>query len=268
MFIDEIVDVPEGEQKEDNTLSEKELSAFLAAMQAKFPQHYALTVILASTGMRFCHASALRWEDIDEAQGVIVVRRKNILGRIGPVSRKKRAPRTIPLHPKVLEVLKWHHAELVAEEHPGLGGGFMFPTRTGTLRQPSSLYKAWARCLEAAGINRRFTPHGMRHAFNDITRRAKVDPLVIRSITGHVTEEMRADYSTVELNERHEALSTVLRLVPGVNGMDEPKGMDRGMDRTSGTKTAGEAHRLTGRNPSQIRERETGLEPATFSLGS
>jgi integrase len=240
MFIDEIVDVPESVEKEENTLSEDELSAFLAAMQTEFPQHYALTVVLASTGLRFCHASALRWEDIDEAKGVIVVRRKNIYGRIGAVSRKKRAPKNIPLHPKVLDVLKWHRRELVANQHPGLSDGYMFPSRTGTLRQPSSLYKAWTRCLEAAGIQRRFTVHGMRHAFNDITRRAKVDPLVIRSITGHVTEEMRADYSTVDLAERHQALATVLRLVPGVaNDEATDAGMDRGMDPDPKAETAG-----------------------------
>jgi hypothetical protein len=64
----------------------------------------------------------------------------------------------------------------------------------------------------------------MGHAFIDITRRANVDPLVIRSITGHVTEEMRADYSTVDLHERHQALATVLRLVPGPPGPDSGGG--------------------------------------------
>jgi hypothetical protein len=37
MLLDEIVDVPEGVEKEDNTLSEDELAAFLAAMLPKFP---------------------------------------------------------------------------------------------------------------------------------------------------------------------------------------------------------------------------------------
>ena len=37
----------------------------------------------------------------------------------------------------------------------------------------------------------RFTIHGLRRTFNDLTRRAGVDGVVIKSLTGHVTEKMR-----------------------------------------------------------------------------
>jgi integrase len=97
--------------------------------------------------MRFCHASALRWEDVDERRSVILVQRKNVPGLVGPVSRKKRAPRTIPLHANVIEVLRWHRQQLIAAQHPGLSSGYMFPSRVGTLRQPNSVYKAWQGCL-------------------------------------------------------------------------------------------------------------------------
>src|SRR5262249_28061115 len=62
---------------ETNSLTPAELARFLEAMREKYPRTYALTVLLAYTGLRFCHASALRWEDIDEEKGVIRVVRKN-----------------------------------------------------------------------------------------------------------------------------------------------------------------------------------------------
>ena len=68
------------------------------------PQHFALVAVLAFTGLRFCHASALRWEDVDADNGVLRVVRKNIRGRVGPVSRKKRAPREYPLHPTLAAI--------------------------------------------------------------------------------------------------------------------------------------------------------------------
>lgn len=54
---------------EANALTPEQLTAFLEAMRENYPQHFGIVVLLAYTGLRFCHASALRWEDWDEAEG-------------------------------------------------------------------------------------------------------------------------------------------------------------------------------------------------------
>ena len=41
-----------------------------------------------------------------------------------------------------------------------------------------------------------------------------MDAVVIRSLTGHVTEKMRAHYSTIGLDEKREAVASVHRLIP------------------------------------------------------
>jgi integrase len=64
------------------------------------------------------------------------------------------------------------------------------------------------------GITDRFTIHGLRRTFNDLARRAGVDAVVTKSITGHVTEQMREHYSTVQLDEKRQAVAGVLKLVP------------------------------------------------------
>jgi len=38
--------------------------------------------------------------------------------------------------------------------------------------------------------------------------------VVTKSITGHVTEQMREHYSSVDLSEKREAIANVVRLVP------------------------------------------------------
>jgi integrase len=184
------ISLPEAplESEEPNSLTPTQLAAFLDAMREHYPQHHALVVVLAFTGLRFCHASALRWDDWDEATGVIRLVRKQVRGKVGPVSRKKRAPR--------------------------LAAGWMFPSSTGTLRAPSSVDKAWDRCLELAQIDKRFTVHGLRYTFTDLVRRANVDAVVRRALTGHVTEEMQRKYSTVGLDEKRAAVAGVIRLVP------------------------------------------------------
>ncbi len=183
-------------------------------MRTHYPQHHALVATLAYTGLRFCHASALRWEDWDEESGVLRVVRKHFRGEIGPVSRKKQAPKEYPVEPELTEILREHRQRMLREQAKGLEGGWMFPSTEGTLRTPNSLDRAWARCLKHATITKRFTVHGLRYTFTDLVRRANVDAVVRRALTGHVTEEMQRHYSTVGLDEKRAAIAGVLRLVP------------------------------------------------------
>lgn len=210
------VALPEAEfdGEESKAISAEELARFLEAFRVHHQQHYALVVLLAYTGLRFCHASALRWEDWDEEAGVIRVVRKQVGRRVGPVSRKKRAPKEYPVEPELAAVLREQRLRLLVEQAPGLAEGWMFPTKVGTLRAPSSVDKAWKKALVTAKIERRFTLHGLRYTFTDLVRRANVDAVVRRALTGHVTEEMQRHYSTVGMDEKRAAVAGVIRLVP------------------------------------------------------
>lgn len=209
------VTFPDRDQREgSNALTGGELASFLETMRVKSPHNYALAATLAFTGLRFCHASALRWEDIDEEKAVIHIQRKQSRGEVGPVSRRKRAPRTLPLVPELASVLREQRSKLLTEQAPGFDSGWCFPSEAGTLRTPGSLVKAWRSCAKAAKIEGRFTPHGLRRTFNDLARRAGVDAVVTKAITGHVTEQMREHYSSVALDEKRAAISNVVRLVP------------------------------------------------------
>jgi len=164
----ELPDAPM-DHSEPNALSPEQLVDFLEAMREKSPQHYAIVCTLAYTGLRWCHASALRWEDFDEEAGIIRVLRKQVRGKVGPISRKKRAPKEYPIEPELVEILKWHRRRLLEEQAPGLAAGWMFPSSAGTLR------------------------------------RANVDVVIRRALTGHVTEEMQRRYSTVGMDEKRAA---------------------------------------------------------------
>ena len=212
------------EPEERNALASDELARFLWAMREGYPHHLALTAVLAFTGLRFCHASALQWDDWDEENEVIYVKRKQVRGRVGKVSRKKRAPRQLPVEPELAMILREHRQLMLAQQAPGLGDGWIFPSKVGTLRAPSSLYKAWERCLEAAEIDRRFTIHGLRYTFTDLTRRAKADAVVRRALTGHVTESMQDRYSSVALDEKRSAVAGVHKLVADARASLEPGG--------------------------------------------
>jgi integrase len=86
--------------------------------------------------------------------------------------------------------------------------------------------------LKAAGIEGRFTVHGLRRTFVDLSRRAGIDPVTSKSLTGHVTEKMREHYSSVDLEEKRTAVGKVVRLVVNRGGGD------RSGDQESGSKKA------------------------------
>jgi integrase len=238
------VSLPEAviEDEEANSLTPDELTRFLDAFRDDHPTHFPLVVLLAYTGLRFCHASALRWDDWDEAAGVIRVQRKQVRREIGPVSRKKRAPKTYPVGPELAEVLTKHRGWMMAKQVPGFETGYMFPSSAGTLRCPSSLVKAWDACLAKAKIEKRFTVHGLRYTFTDLVRLANVDAVVRRALTGHVTEEMQRHYSTVGMDEKRAAVAGVLRLVPldrDQRGVSTPESGTSGGTSDSETAKAG-----------------------------
>lgn len=205
---------PQEELPEDsNALSPVELAAFLTEMRASFPQHYALAVTLAFTGLRFCHASALKWEDWDEEGDILRVRRKQVRGEVSAVTKKKRAPGAIPVEPELAEILREQRARLEAAGPLLSKGGWMFPSEVGTLRATGSMKKAWKKCLKAAKVRRRFTLHGLRYTFTDLIRLSKADAVVRRALTGHVTREMQDHYSHVGTEEKRAAIAGALKLV-------------------------------------------------------
>ena len=101
---------------------------------------------------------------------------------IGPVSRKKRAPKEYPVEPELAEILRAHRQRMLREQAKGLEAGWMFPSTRGTLRTPNSLDRAWENSLEHAEITKRFTVHGLRYTFTDLVRRANVDAVVRRAL--------------------------------------------------------------------------------------
>jgi len=264
------------ESDEGNALSPEQLQKFMAAMRTAYPQHYPLLATLAYTGLRFCHASALRWEDWDEKAGVLHIRRKQVNGKVGPVTRKKRAPNEYPVAPELAAIIDQHRKVLTAvaiEQHkdPKALLTWMFPSATWTLRTPNTMDRAWNKCLEIAGITKRFTLHGLRYTFTDLVRLANVDAVVRRALTGHVTEEMQRHYSTVGMNEKRAAVAGVLKLVPIAEPTSSSKSGTKG-----GTTLKAEGRRAPGgsilpasqpANSNTSVERDTRFELATFSLG-
>ncbi len=77
----------------------------------------------------------------------------------------------------------------------------VFPSVTGGLRRPKSITKPFDAALAAAGIKRRQTIHGLRRTFNDLLCQVASGE-VVRSMTGHSTQQMTEHYSHIANSEK------------------------------------------------------------------
>jgi integrase len=209
-----------------------------------------LVVFLANTGCRRGEALALRWEGVDLERGLV---------RFWP-SRfwqpKNNSPREVPISTAL---------------RPWLEGArrstHVFPSRlideeTG-IRRPYATWpqKQFETARDAAGLSG--GPHKLRHTFASHFLAARPDLPLLAEILGHSSTYVTEIYAHMLPGHLERARDAVSMPAPA-----EALAMHRWrLDRAVKAKTV---RKPSGANAavSVTSERETGFEPATFSLGS
>lgn len=220
-------------RKDPNLLTSDELDRFLAVAWKRWPQHYALILVLFTTTVRIATALALRWDDLDlETMEIVVQRRLSGSGKrvevIPGVKRDRHGEDTPPLLPEVLEALQVHRATFNDAQR---SSGLLFPSpRTGGHQARTVLARPFEDICKHAGITKRFTPHGCRRTGAKLYGRTSGTRMAMR-IAGHMTEAMHEHYAPVGAAEKLEAGRRAfggLRLLQGAGG---------GSERETGTQT-------------------------------
>lgn len=202
---------PAYSEEQPNSLTPVQLAQMLAHFDSEWVD---AAHLMAFTGMRWCEVAGLQWADIDLDAGVLRIRRANVKGYIGE-PKTETSRRTLALPWEVVYRLRDRHRAMVKARHPGLTAGWVFPKDDGGLHRGYPLAKPLQRACKAAGIGIRFTQHGLRRTWNDLTRR-HVDGAVVRAIMGHSEkggEVMTDHYSSVRLADKRAGLETVIQVV-------------------------------------------------------
>src|SRR2546425_3048367 len=182
----EFLPYPQDRRRLPTVLSREEVSRLIDAAGTLFRRTLLMT--LYGTGMRRSELANLKVSDIDSQRMIIRV-----------VAGKGGKDRDLPLSPTLLETLReywrWRKPKL-----------YMFPTRIRGLpaEEPISDKTVWIACSEAArraGINKRVTPHTLRHSWATHLLEAGTDLRTIQVLLGHGDLETTAQY--LHLSQRH-----------------------------------------------------------------
>lgn len=202
-------------RKEPNLLTADELDRFLAVARERWPQHYALILVLFTTTLRLGAALALRWEDLDLEEQVVVAVRRLSEGEVIPGVKRDRFGEDVPpLMPEVHEALKGLKATYNERE---AASGLLFPAADGRHHARTVLRKPFKDILKQAGITKRFTPHGCRRTGEKLYGRTAGTRMAME-IAGHKTLAMHHHYAPILADEKQAAARSAfggLRVLDG-----------------------------------------------------
>ena len=183
-------------------LSPEEVVRFLEA--APGPKYKAALSAAYGAGLRVSEVVALKVSDIDSKRMILRIEQG-----------KGRKDRHAMLSPQLLELLRdWYR---IARPQVWLFPG-QNPVNPLTTRQLNRAVHAAAHIAE---INKRVTPHTLRHSFATHLLESNVDIRVIQVLLGHAKLDTTALYTRVATNTIREVTSPLDRLTPLRRKKDE-----------------------------------------------
>lgn len=182
----EHIPMPRTPVKLPEILSREEIARLIEG--ASNLMYRAIIMTLYSTGMRRAEVCRLQVSDIDSSRNVIHIR-----------GGKRRRDRDVPLSRKLLETLReyWRWMKPKTWLFPGYEKGWRVDV-------PITDKVVWHACKEAAknaGIQKRVTPHLLRHSYATHLLEAGADLRTIQLLLGHV--ELKHTVIYLHLSQRH-----------------------------------------------------------------
>jgi integrase len=203
---------------EAHYLSIAEVAALLEA--AKDSRHATLFGLLVSTGLRRGEALALRWQDVDLANGLLRVH--GTLSRVGGhlvISEPKtdRSRRDVPLSPATVVLMRSVKASQAVERLKAasiwVDTGHIFTTERRTPVDPRNALRAISTAAKSSGMPD-VGLHTLRHSFATHILEAGVPLHTVSELLGHssvaVTGDVYGHVSTEGARSAVERLSAAM----------------------------------------------------------
>lgn len=174
-----LIPIPKVPQSLPEVLAGTEVDTLLQCIEPF--KHRVVIVITYAAGLRIEEACALRTTDLDSKRMLIHV-------HMG----KGAKDRCVMLSQRLLIALR----EYWVLERPG--PGFLFPgQRAGTYVHPDTVRESLRNAVLKCGLQKRVTPHILRHCFGTHLLEAGTDLRVIQALLGHASIRTTVRYTRV-----------------------------------------------------------------------
>lgn len=177
--------VPRTPKKNMPTFTESELEKLFAQPDKKTNKgyrDYTIMLTLLDTGVRVSELCGLKLDDVDLANGYLIV--------MGKGSRE----RYVPIGSKVTKALLKYR---MTHRPEGSGADSLFLTRDGRPVNKARVQKIIRRYGEKAGIRTRTSPHTFRSTKAVLYLRNGGDPFGLQRMLGHSSLVMTRRYSNL-----------------------------------------------------------------------
>ena len=195
---------PRGQRPLPEVITRGEIKEVLEALETTFDRAFFTTMY--ACGLRSGETLSLQASDIESKAGLIQIR-----------NGKGAKPRAVMLSPRLLDLLRHHWRE------GRLPGPWLFPARNMVGIAQVHPTQPWADrpisrdsmamrlrlAVMKAGLERRVTPHTLRHCFATHLLEAKVDVRVIQVLLGHSSLRTTAWYAQVRADLIRETPSPI-----------------------------------------------------------
>lgn len=150
----------------------------------------AILELFYSSGIRVGELTGLNGEDIDFSQGLMRVRGKG------------RKERLVPVGTPALEALRSYldvRKDLLKGAPEEKDRNALFLNRSGGRLSPRSVRRSVGKYVAASGINRKISPHALRHTFATHLMDAGADLRVIQELLGHESLSTTQKYTSMSV---------------------------------------------------------------------
>lgn len=187
------------------TLDLDEVENMVSKAPIVVPDRATEVAFLAYTGCRSGEMYGLHWKDVDLDGGTCALRHSATRGELEHTKPGK--PRQIPLHAKLVTLLREHRKLQMLGKVPQSKDGLVFPAETGSYRLEQSLAKPFAALTITIG--KKVTPQVLRRSLNTNLLALGIDTITIQSILGHSSDKMTERYAGIAVTSKAKVLSAL-----------------------------------------------------------
>jgi len=174
-------------------ISEDEAQKLIGAAESPFER--AMLLLMLTAGLRRSEVGAIRLEDVNLQNQMLLVRGKGAKQRM------------VPLMPQTAQAIRDYLTARPEVDQPYL---FLSPQRRRLAND--FLNRTLRRILARAGLAKRITPHMLRHTFATHLVRNGVDVRTVQELLGHSDLETTANYLHSDTRAKQSAVALIASL--------------------------------------------------------